>query len=109
MHRSASLEKIIFNKGSAPNLEKIIWSRPSFPELEPLPGIGNVEKLKELDLDCDNVPKQVKKDIRAHKNKPVLTPKKPQRQDQALKEEHGDESWLRRGCASYFSKKEDQQ
>uniref|UniRef100_A0A0E0PWZ3 Rx N-terminal domain-containing protein n=1 Tax=Oryza rufipogon TaxID=4529 RepID=A0A0E0PWZ3_ORYRU len=96
-------------KGSAPNLEKIIWSRPSFAELEPLPGIGNVEKLKELDLDCDNVPKQVKKDIRAHKNKPVLTPKKPQRQDQALKEEHGDESWLRRGCASYFSKKEDQQ
>ncbi|WVZ50652.1 hypothetical protein U9M48_001885 [Paspalum notatum var. saurae] len=110
------IKNISFQDGCAPNLEKVVLS---FVALESLSGIDKLQKLKELELNGDSVPplliRQVKKDIRAHKKKLVVTSKMPSHPDQHKEheKEEGEGSWFG-GCvpipmASCFSMKKDHQ
>ncbi|KAJ1276221.1 hypothetical protein BS78_05G198000 [Paspalum vaginatum] len=95
------IKTISFQDGCAPNLEKIVLS---FVALESLSGIDKLQKLEELELNGDTVPKhllrQVNNDITEHKNNPalVITSKKLQHphQEKELEKEEGEGSWF--GC-----------
>ncbi|CAD6256430.1 unnamed protein product [Miscanthus lutarioriparius] len=105
------IRKINFHSRSCPNLEKIIWFyNGSDPQDEiQISGMENIGKLKELELNADSVPRQLRKDIKAHKNKPVLTHKKPpHKDDKAHEEKQDDVSCFQHFTTSYFSKKKDQ-
>ncbi|KAJ1276227.1 hypothetical protein BS78_05G198500 [Paspalum vaginatum] len=114
----SKIKEISFQDGCAPNLEKVVLSFVA--AFESLSGIDRVQKLKELELNGDpGTPllRQVKKDIRAHKRKPVLViiiSKEPQHpdQDREHETEEGEGSWFGRvpiPMASCFSMKKDHQ
>jgi len=110
--KCSKIRKINFHSRSCPNLEKIIWFyNGSDPQDEiQISGMENIGKLKDLELNADSVPRQLRKDIKAHKNKPVLTHKKPpHKDDKAHEEKQDDVSCFPHCTTSYFSKKKDQQ
>ncbi|KAJ1276721.1 hypothetical protein BS78_05G236200 [Paspalum vaginatum] len=83
---------------AAPNLEKIIWS---FTKMDYLSGINYLPKLQELELNGEIVPRQVAKDIIAHKGLPILIHKKPLQQDREKRsdDEEGNQQF---SCFSKF-------
>ncbi|CAD6253269.1 unnamed protein product [Miscanthus lutarioriparius] len=103
--KCSKIRNINFNSGSCPGLEKIIWYyNKSDPQISGMHNIGN---LKELELNGDDVPLQLEKDIKAHKNKPVLRYEEPQhKEDKAHENEQGAASCFPHFTTSYFSKKD---
>ncbi|XP_072146279.1 uncharacterized protein [Setaria viridis] len=96
----SKINSIGFSNKSAPNLEKIVWS---FKEMKALSGINYLPKLQELELNGEIVPREVRKDIIAHKGQHVLTHKKPQQQDQEKRsttEEDDEEGFSLSSCFS---------
>ncbi|KAG0530504.1 hypothetical protein BDA96_05G192200 [Sorghum bicolor] len=103
----SKLTNIKFNSGSCPGLEKIIWFHNDCAIQ--ISGMDNIGKLKELELNGNYVPHQLRKDIEAHKNKPVLRYEEPQhKDDKADENKQGAVSCLPHFTTNYFSKKKDQ-
>ncbi|CAD6256451.1 unnamed protein product [Miscanthus lutarioriparius] len=105
------IRSINFNSGSCTNLEKVIWF---YNECDPkneiqISGVDNIGKLKELELNGNSVPRQLRNDIKAHKNKPVFRHDKPQqKEDKAHENKQGDAPCFPHFTTSYFSKKKNQ-
>jgi hypothetical protein len=59
----SKISNISFAKDSACKIERIIWS---ITEIKSLSGIGNIQKLKELEFNGGKIPLQVRRDISAH-------------------------------------------
>ncbi|RCV39395.1 hypothetical protein SETIT_8G221000v2 [Setaria italica] len=96
----SKINSIGFSNKSAPNLEKIVWT---FKEMKALSGINYLPKLQELELNGEIVPREVRKDIIAHKGQHVLTHKKPQQQGQEKRsttEEDDEEGFSLSSCFS---------
>ncbi|CAL4982860.1 unnamed protein product [Urochloa decumbens] len=94
------INSINFTNKSVPNLEKIVWS---FSKMESLSGINYLPKLQELEFNGEIVLRKVRKDIMAHKGRPILRHRKPQQQDKAKRsalEEDDEEGFALSSCFS---------
>ncbi|OEL16283.1 hypothetical protein BAE44_0022699 [Dichanthelium oligosanthes] len=79
---SSDITSISFDVGAAPMLEKIMWA---FTSMESLTGIGHLTVLKELEFIGVSIPYQVREDIVAHPNHPVLKLDQPRVQGEAVR------------------------
>uniref|UniRef100_J3M6M5 Uncharacterized protein n=1 Tax=Oryza brachyantha TaxID=4533 RepID=J3M6M5_ORYBR len=95
-----SISSINFAKESACKLERMIWS---FTELESLSGIDNLPELKEIELNGESVPDQVRSDTNAHDVK-LINHKPQQRQDRAQEEEGAPQAKKKASIFSNFPK-----
>ncbi|TVU24935.1 hypothetical protein EJB05_27405, partial [Eragrostis curvula] len=77
--KCSTVTQVSFSDGSASWLQKIVWS---FTKMESLSGISNLRKLKEVELNGDLVPNEVKEAIRNHTNILDFLHRKPQTQEQ---------------------------
>jgi hypothetical protein len=80
----SKISKMSFAKDSACKIEKIIWT---ITEIESLSGIGNIQKLKELEFNVGKFPLPVRRDISAHHIK-LIHNKLPPQGKQKEKDQH---------------------
>jgi hypothetical protein len=78
----STVTEIRFESGSSPKLEKIVWT---FANMNSFSGIGNLTRLKELELIGDSLPDRVKEDIDKHRDTIRFTHYKPESQDQTVR------------------------